>query len=215
MVISVLNGCSNKDNITNPDKINLALNHFTTADTSVADDNLLLDTVKILLKDLKFGVSGSDDSISFYTGSFLLTLRFNSLVIALTSGLIPAGTYDEFKFEVHKLDTNEIISDPEFTDANGRYSIITKGSFNGNRFVFKSVSSARKNLQFQNPAAVSSSDVTYITLSIKPYIWFLKNGNYLDPRIPANANDINSNIQNALNHSFIAFKDNDRNGIPD
>jgi len=50
---------------------------------------------------------------------------------------------------------------------------------------------------------------------IKPYIWFLKNGDYLDPRIPANANDINSNIQNALNNSFTAFKDNDRNGIPD
>ena len=129
--------------------------------------------------------------------------------------MFPAGTYDKIRFEVHKADTNEVITDPEFIDSLGRYSLIAKGSFNGSRFVYKSKLSCWKLLQFQNPTTVSNSETTNITLLIRPYIWFLYNGAYLDPGVPGNANAIDNNIRNNLNHGFNAFRDNDRNGVPD
>jgi hypothetical protein len=50
---------------------------------------------------------------------------------------------------------------------------------------------------------------------VRPYIWFIKNDVYLDPRDPANSNDIDNNIKDNIKNNFKAFKDNDRNGIPD
>ena len=50
---------------------------------------------------------------------------------------------------------------------------------------------------------------------VRPYIWFLKNGAYLDPRDPANSNDIDNNIKDNIKNNFKAFKDDDRNGLPD
>jgi hypothetical protein len=50
---------------------------------------------------------------------------------------------------------------------------------------------------------------------VRPYIWFIKDGAYLDPNNPANSNDIDNNIKNNINHNFKAFKDDDRNGVPD
>ena len=43
----------------------------------------------------------------------------------------------------------------------------------------------------------------------------MKNGAFLDPKDPANSNDIDNNIKDNINHNFKAFRDNDRNGIPD
>jgi hypothetical protein len=50
---------------------------------------------------------------------------------------------------------------------------------------------------------------------VKPYIWFIKNGLYLDPRDTANSNDIDNNIKDNINNNFKAFKDDDKNGLPD
>jgi len=50
---------------------------------------------------------------------------------------------------------------------------------------------------------------------VKPYIWFIENGIYIDPRDPVNSNDIDNNIKDNINQNFKAFKDNDKNGLPD
>ena len=127
----------------------------------------------------------------------------------------PEGNYNKIRFEVHKPDTNEVLTDPEFSDTSGRFSLIAKGSFNGNRFIYKSKYSAWKILQFVNQVSISGSGTTNITLLIKPYIWFLNNGDFVDPREPGNSVIIDNNIKNNFNNGFSAFTDNDRNGIPD
>lgn len=176
---------------------------------------LILDTVKILIKDIKLNVTNSNEDLKdFKVGPFVLFLNLSSDLNYISTALIPAGSYDKIKFEVHKLNDPEAIPDPEFADANGRYSVIVKGWYQGNYFIYKSSKSAHQILHFPNdfPISVAQSNITMI---VKPYIWFLKDGTYLDPRISANSNDIDNNIKDNIKNNFKAFKDNDKNGLPD
>lgn len=212
--VNIFTGC-NDDSVT-PPADNFDFSGMSTPDTSDAPINdLQLDTVKILLKDIKLNVSDSGDSTNFKVGPLVLKLNLNSSLNTISSAYIPPGTYDKVKFEVHKLAGSELPPDPEFVDGNGRYSVIVKGSYRGFSFVYKSDKSAHQKLDFPNSLIVTSAGKSNITLHVRPYIWFVKNGVYLDPRIPANANDIDNNIKNNINNNFKAFKDNDRNGLPD
>lgn len=209
-------GCS--DTVTNPaDTDNLSFSAMSSRDSIGDSQNILvLDTVKILIKDIKLNVSNNNhDSTNFKIGPFVLFVNLTSNINLITSAIIPAGTYDKIKFEVHKLNNDEAVPDPEFADANGRYSVIVKGRYLGNYFIYKSAKSAHQILNF--PAAVSVSPYikSNITMVLKPYIWFINNGVYLDPGNPSNSNDIDNNIKNNINHNFKAFKDDDKNGLPD
>ncbi len=179
-------------------------------------DILDLNEVKILIKDIKLNVaSSSEDSVNFKVGPYVLVLNLKSEVNLVTSAYIPPGNYDKVRFMVHKLGDNETPPDPDFADANGRYSVVAKGTFNGIDFVFKSDKSAHQKLTFPASLFVTASGKSNITLQVKPYIWFIKNGLYLDPMNPINTADIDNNIKDNINGNFKIFVDNDRNGKPD
>jgi len=209
-------GCNNSSTIT-PVADNLSFSGMSSTD-SVGDSQnyFILDTVKILIKDIKLEYSNTvEDSADFRVGPFVLFLNLSSSVNIISTALIPAGEYKKIKFEVHKLNDNEVVPDAEFADVNGRYSVIVKGWYLGNYFIYKSTKSAHQKLQFPNNVPVAASVVSNITMIVKPYIWFIKNGVYLNPLDPANSNDIDNNIKDNINQNFKAFKDNDRNGLPD
>lgn len=196
---------------------NLSFSGVSSAD-SIGDiqNVLILDTVKILIKDIKVKVANNnEDSTNFKVGPFVLFLNLNTNVNVISTAIIPAGNYRKVKFEIHKLEDAEAIPDPEFADANGRYSVIVKGTYLGVYFVYKSSKSAHQILQFPNDVPVSVGAATNVTLLVKPYIWFIKDNAYLNPMDPANMNDIDNNIKDNIKNNFKAFKDNDRNGIPD
>lgn len=183
---------------------------------SVGDSQniLVLDTVKILIKDIKLNVANSNqDSTNFKVGPFVLFLNLDSSTNIIGSAIIPAGEYEKIKFEIHKLNNNEISPDPEFTEG---YSVIVKGWYLGNYFIYKSDKSAHQILQFPK-IPVTTSILSNITLIVKPYIWFIDRttGVWLDPTVLANSNDIDNNIKDNIKNNFKAFKDNDRNGLPD
>jgi len=208
----------NKDTPVNSTQINNMSFNVIDSKDSIGDSQtlLILDTVKILIKDIKLIVANSnEDSINFKVGPFILFLNLTSKINDISSAIIPEGTYSKIKFEVHKLNDIEAIPDPEFADSNGRYSVIVKGWYYGNYFVYKSIKSAHQILSFPNNYPISSIDYTNITLIVKPYIWFIKNSFWLDPIAPANSNDIDNNIKDNINNNFKAFRDNDKNGIPD
>jgi hypothetical protein len=215
LIITGINGCG--DNTVTPQTDNVDFSSMSTGDT--IGDNigiLVLDTVKVLLKDIKLNVANNThDSTNFKVGPYVLYLNMSSSVNVMSTAYIPAGTYDKVAFKIHKLEDNEAIPDPDFFDANGRYSVVVKGRYSGVEFVFKSSKSAHQKLSFQGNLVVSISGKSNITLQIKPYIWFIKNGLYLDPTVPGNQNDIDNNIKDNINNNFKIFVDNDRNGIPD
>ena len=208
-------GCS--DSTVTPQADNLSFSVTSSADSIGDSQNILiLDTVKILLKEIKLNVANANqDSTNFKVGPFVLFLDLSSSVNFISSALIPAGSYDKIKFEVHKLNDNEAVPDPEFADANGRYSVIVKGWYLGNYFVYKSTKSAHQKLSFPTAISITSDYISNVTMIVKPYIWFIENGIYIDPRDPVNSNDIDNNIKDNINQNFKAFKDNDKNGLPD
>lgn len=208
-------GC--KDSVTSPPQTdNLSFSVMSSVDSiGDAQNVLVLDTVKILIKDIKLDVAnGNEDSTNFKVGPFVLFLNLTSNINFISSAIIPAGIYQKIKFEVHKLNDNETVPDPEFADANGRYSVIVKGYYQGNYFIYKSSKSAHQILHFPVilPISLSQSNVTML---VKPYIWFMKNDVYLDPRETSNSNDIDNNIKDNIKNNFKAFKDDDKNGLPD
>lgn len=209
-------GCNNSSTVV-PTTDNLSFSGMSSMDTVGDQQNIfVLDTVKILIKDIKLKLSNvAEDSCDFKVGPFVLFLNLSSSINIISSSLIPAGEYRKIKFEVHKLNDNETPPDPEFADANGRYSVIVKGWYLGNYFIYKSTKSAHQILQFPTNCPVTSTVVSNITMIVKPYIWFIKNGAWLSPFDPANSNDIDNNIKDNINNNFKAFRDNDRNGLPD
>jgi len=139
----------------------------------------------------------------------------SSNINQISSAIIPAGDYEKIKFEVHKLNDNETPPDPEFADANGRYSVIVKGWYLGNYFIYRSTKSAHQILNFPSNIPINTTYMSNITLIVSPYIWFIKNGVYLNPMDTANSNDIDNNIKDNIKNNLKAFQDRDRNGIPD
>ena len=214
--MAVFYGCG--DSTTTPTQADNLSFSGVSSDDSVGDaqNYLILDTVKILIKDIKIKYANtSDDSTDFKVGPFVLFLNLTSNVNVISTGIVPAGNYKKIKFEIHKLQDAEVIPDPEFADANGRYSVIVKGKYFGNYFVYKSTKSAHQILNFPSDIGVAADRSTNVTLLVKPYIWFIKNGAYLDPFNPDNSNDIDNNIKDNINNNFKAFRDNDKNGQED
>ena len=205
------------DSVTSPQMDNLNFSVMSSVDSiGDAQNVLILDTVKILIKDIKLKVANSnDDSTNFKVGPFVLFLNLSTDINFISSAIIPAGTYQKIKFEVHKLNDNEEVPDPEFADANGRYSVIVKGYYLGSYFIYKSSKSAHQILHFPITLPIASTTLSNVTMIVKPYIWFIENGVYLDPRVPENSNDIDNNIKDNIKNNFKAFRDNDRNGLPD
>jgi hypothetical protein len=218
LIITFSGGCflSGCEGTTGPTADNFEMSYSSTTDTVLTDaDNVLeLDTVKILLKDIKLNLSSSNDSNNFKVGPYVLFLRLNSSITSVGTEIIPNGTYDKIKFEVHKLEDTEAIPDPEFADSEGRYSVVCKGRYNYTVFTYKSSKSAKQILQFTSGLVISKT-MTNVTLLAKPKIWFIKNNDYMNPRDTVNWNDIDNNIKNNINNNFRIFKDNYKNGIPD
>ncbi len=173
---------------------------------------LVLDSVKVLLKNIKLNVAAaSDDSVNFKTGPFVVKLNMNSNVNVISSSLIPEGTYDKVKFEIHKIEDGEIAIDTAFSFGGGRYSVVVYGKFNLVPFIYRSTKSAHQKLNFSPGVGISSATKSNITLSVQPYSWFWTGSDYLDPMNASNEND----IDNKIKASFKAFKDNNKDGIPD
>lgn len=215
--VSGFYGCNESTTEIQQQTDNLSFSGMSSADSVGDAQNIfILDTVKILIKDIKLELSNAyEDSCGFKVGPFVLFLNLSSSINTISSAIIPAGDYKKIKFEIHKLNDNEVVPDPDFADVNGRYSVVVKGWYLGNYFVYKSTKSAHQKLQFPVNIPVTLSAASNITMIVKPYIRFIKNGNWLNPFDTSNSNDIDNNIKDNINHNFKAFKDDDRNGYPD
>ncbi len=209
--LTIFNGC--KDSVVSPAADNVEISVFST--TGLVAENssatIVLDSIKVLIKDIKLNVSGNSDTSNIKTGPFVVSLNPNSSVNIISSALIPNGSYDRVKFEIHKLEDADGAIDPIFSFGGGKYSAVVYGKYNGTAFIYRSDKSAKEILSFTPPAVVNSTTKSNVTLKVQPYTWFWNGSDYMDPTLSSNANNIDNNIK----ASFKAFKDNDHNGIGD
>lgn len=195
--------------------------------------NIELDTVKILIRDLKLENETESDSDShdgsgmefssnsemkseeIKVGPFVVHLNLNGVTTDFAVNNIPAGFYNEIKFKIHQIQGSEVPPDPEFKeggDSSLRYSVIVKGKYNSVPFVYKSRKPAHQKIKLETPLEVLDNTAVNLTITVDPFSWFLDGLNELDPTNPDNANIIDNNIA----YSFrSAYKDNDHNGHHD
>lgn len=146
-------------------------------------------------------------------GPFLIDLAgagLDSATLAtVASAGLPAGTYKEIKFKIHKLQSSEsgVSADPALQAmATAGASIVVDGTIDGTTaFTFSTPMDVEQQLEGSFVLGPTSN----LTLNVDVTSWFGGAGSArLDPRIDSARSGIESNIQ----HSFKAFRDDNKAG---
>ena len=162
-----------------------------------------------------------DQCEKFEVGPILLTLPLDGTVNqAFSISGVPAGTYDEVEFNIHRptagsVEDNPFIQqNPDFAEV----SIRVVGQFNGVDFTYTTDLMDNQRLALV-PALVitdGGSTATNVTLKTDLSMWFrAEDGSLLDP---ATANEGGANeswVDNQIKQSIDAFEDRNRDGIED
>lgn len=215
-------GCS-KDNATAPTDASVSgtsnVSMSITAGSGLARGSgtnaVEIQSAKVLLKNVSFHRFPSDENKDVKVGPFVVVLDLSGSTNTIAASNIPAGDYDRVSFRLHKPEDTEPIPDPEFRDGesgNQRYSVIVRGTYNGNAFVYRSRQNASQTAQLNPPITVTEKGEANVTMTVDPGTWFRSSGQLLDPNDSRNAQLIDNNIRASFGR---AFKDNDRDGRPD
>jgi hypothetical protein len=211
LLLGLMIGCNSNSTAPPIGNFSLSIQKAPGPSNAAGSDTLFIDTVKIMMKNVELFSESSgegeehEDSEEVELGPFVIDLNLNGSVntIALTN--VPEGTYNGVKFEIHRLNRNEASLDSEFIDSTcgeRGYSLIVKGSYFGNPFVYKSRKSFNQHVFFTNPITVTNNGLINVTLTVDPYSWFIKNGTYLDPSDQNNYWLINNLIRSSFQNYF-------------
>jgi len=218
ILITLIWGCGdngissgNNNNGNGSDNVSLSVKTGNVTDNPAS---IVIDEAKALITEAEVEQEPSGTEHQIRISPFVVYFNLTGTLITVTTGSIPEGLYNKIKFKVHKPEDNEPIPDPEFREGpsgNQRFSFIIKGKYNGINFVYKSRKSA--NIVFVFPTAINMQQMARnITVLINPALWF-KNGSLeIDPGNPSNENLIDDNIKNSFKR---AFKDDNKDGLPD
>lgn len=195
-------GCNSVETVDSKIKLNFA---STTGFGKVTADTIQLDTVKILLRDIKIRNQSTDDTTSIKVGPIVVYLNLAGVTSEFAVADIPPGNYDRIKFKVHKIEGSEFPPDPEFkegSDESLRYSVIVKGIFNSTPFIYKSRKPAHQDLKLETPLIVDENGVANLTILVDPFSWFMDGGNILDPNDNTNSDKIDNNIKDSFKKAY-------------
>lgn len=190
-------------------------------------NTLVINQVDLVLREVELKKSGAtvdcaesmghDSCERLELGPILLSLPLGTdSALRAFSVTVPAGTYSEVEFEIHKPSASDdaafIQANPTFADV----SVHVAGTYNGAAFDFVSDLQAKQELHFATPLVVADSAATDLTLSVDLDNWFRDAGGALvDPgtaaKGAANENLVKDNIRGALD----AFEDHNCNGVDD
>ena len=180
-------------------------------------NGIVISRIRIVVRDIKFELAKSPDAGTadleeheMEAGPFLVDLSGASLdsgkPAQLAVGSLPAGTYKEIKFKIHKPSSSESTDPAIQAMAAANASIIVDGTIDGTAFTFTTSMDVEQEVE-GSFALTSGSN---LDLNVDPSGWF--GGSVrLDPRDSSVEGQIESNIQ----HSFKAFRDDNHDGHDD
>jgi hypothetical protein len=175
-------------------------------------NGIVLNRVRVVIRKIELEKAGTLEMDEVASGPYLLDLSGASLdgggVAKVLEASFTPGTYSEIKLEVHKPENGEIGVNGDLTAmiaANA--SIIADGTIDGADFTFTTAVSAEQ--KFEGNLVLNAG--SNLTLNVDPSTWFTSSGARLDPRTESNRSQIENNIQS----SFKAFKDDDHDGVAD
>ena len=175
-----------------------------------AADSLHITRVRFLMRHIKFK-RAYEDSIDYVSQPRVVDFPLNGTSVELADSTIPAGTYESVEFKIHRLDDDDPVemsyyNHPDFADfvTGNRYSAIIDGTIfeNGTSapFVYRRRKDAEQELEFPVPLVVQDMGLNaQVTFTIVSSNWFVdKDGNFLDPRLESNFDNIAENIKDAV-----------------
>jgi hypothetical protein len=175
---------------------------------------MVLSEVKLEAEETASDAGSSSGEIEFKSAPSLLDLPQTALDSGTTTQVtiadVPAGTYHEIKFKIHKISQSEAGSDSGLQAmATANASVMVDYTASGAaRPTFVSSVDAQQKLEGTFP--LTDGDHS-LTLNIDASTWFTKGTACLDPAVASNRSDIENNIQKSLK----AYKDDDHDGHED
>jgi hypothetical protein len=187
-----------------------------------ADDNasdnpievVVITEAKALITDIQYERERDGLNQLHHTGPYVINLDLNGSLKELMNGYVVRDIYTKAKFQVHKAEDGQQISDPEFKEGSGdnqRYSFIIKGTYNGAAFVYKSKKSMDIVINLNTASNIKLKNQNFTILFNKTG-WFKNGTTVLNPNVPQNADIIDNNIKASFKKAFI---DDNKDGIAD
>ena len=162
-----------------------------------------LDEVKLLLRTIKFSRVEDDVELDFRSEMIAVTLGLTGSPTSVAVADLPPGAYKRIDFVIHKPGDTEPIPDPEFREGpsgDQRYSVIIRGTVDGEPFELKIRESIQQRLELQSPLVIEEgSGAIKVTLLADVGTWFVsEDGRLLDPRLEADADEIADRIDDSF-----------------
>ena len=194
-----------------------------------AANALVLTSVEIVLREIELKradvsdcdlLGENDDGCEkFEAGPVLVSVPVDGSVSQEFSLAIPAGSYNEIEFEIHKVSSEDeedaqfVAQHPTFADL----SIRVTGTFDGQAFVFETDLDVEQELDLLPALVVSESAApTNITIEVGLDRWFVDaTGQAVNPATGNKGGENESLIKENIKNSIEAFEDDDRDGSED
>lgn len=189
-------------------------------------NTLVITRVQMVLREIELKQSAtavcaagtsSESCEELKIGPVLVDLPLTPGVVTALTAAVPAGTYQEVEFNIHKPGDDDA-SDKSFVTANPDFansSVRVEGTYNGTPFVFTSAVSQDVELEF-NPPLVVDASAPNLTIQVDVGSWFSDaGGSVIDPA-SANPGQPNASLVAAkIRASLAAMDDDDRDGKAD
>lgn len=174
-------------------------------------ERVVLQRVRMAIRDVKLEKHTAGTEIEIETGPFLLDLEGPELdggVVQQLAVEVPADTYDELRFVVHRLEDGQSVGDPILDSRQA--SIVLDLLVDGEATTWQTDVNDEQRLS--GVFVVSGQGMDNVTIRIDPAGWFTgAGGAFLDPRLEASRQAIEDNVRSSID----AFEDDDRDGHDD
>lgn len=174
-----------------------------------SENEMQLNEVKFFVEELELdGTNGTVDFEAEELNDFIANVPLDGTPLDISRVEIPDGLYDEFEIEFGKPDDDIEVTDGDFRDETGAYSLVIKGAFNGEEFRFRSTEDFEINVDLDPSVEFSDGSHSILVLEIDVNHWFRDDaGMIVDPKDPDNLETINENIENSFEAVEDSFDD--------
>jgi hypothetical protein len=193
----------------------------------VGGSTLIITQVELVLRQIEMkgtaantcvsGEEDDDDCEEFAIGPVLVDLPLTPGADQAFEADVPAGTYSQVDFEVHKPDDGDpadqlfVLQNPDFADI----SIRVTGTFDGVPFVHTTDLDVEQELALVPNLVVAEGVNTNLTIFVDISAWYLVNNVLVDPATANKGGQYESEVNNNIKDSFDAFEDPDGSGSGD
>lgn len=176
---------------------------------NLQNGTLEITEIKLFIDEMELE-SVEEDSLDFEAEEFIVNLPLGGSPFIITEKEIPNGFYDEFELETERPDDDSNINDSDFSDETGRYSVVVRGLWDGEEFIYRSSEDFELELEMNPPLEVTEENGFMLMVEVDINSWFQSNsGTTLNPNLYENKEEIDDSIENSFDVLEDLFEEDD------